>query len=76
MEKKVANDDAAHKLQPSLKRDSRDAFSKVITRKVHKPAKTCGELLDAMEGEPPPRLDLHVLGVLAKQRGRRSHMKK
>ena len=76
MGKTITIDDDAYKLLASLKRDSRDSFTKVILRNVHKPAETCGELLDAMEAEPPPRVDMDVLALLAKGRGRRSHVEK
>jgi hypothetical protein len=39
---------------------------------VCKPAETCGELLDAMANEPPPKVDLDTLDQIAKNRGRHS----
>ena len=76
MGKKVTIDDDDCELLASLKRDPRDPLTKVAKRHVPEPVKTCGELLDAMEREPAPRVDLKVLALLAQQRGLRPHMKK
>jgi predicted CopG family antitoxin len=72
MGKTITIDDHAYKLLSSLKRDPRDSFTKVILRHIHKPAETCGELLDATQGDPPPEVDLAILNRLARTRGRRS----
>jgi hypothetical protein len=72
MGKTITIDDNAYKLLSSLKRGARDSFTQVILRHFHKPAETCGELLDAMADEPPPRVDLAILKRVAANRGRRS----
>jgi predicted CopG family antitoxin len=72
MGKTITIDDNAYKLLSSLKRDPRDSFTKVILRHIHKPAETCGELLEATENDPPPQVNLEVLNHLARSRGRRS----
>jgi predicted CopG family antitoxin len=72
MSKTITIDDDAYKLLASLKQGERDSFTKVIRRHVVKPAETCGELLDAYETAPPPRVDPEILDRLLKQRGRRS----
>jgi glycerate kinase len=56
----------------SLKQDNGDSFTKVLRRRVHKPAETAGELLDAYEDEPPPKVEPLPLTRLLNQRGRRS----
>jgi predicted CopG family antitoxin len=76
MGKTITIDDHAYKLLSSLKRDPRDSFTKVILRHIHKPAETCGELLDATENDPPPQVDLEMLNHLARSRGRRSGRRK
>ena len=72
MGKTITIDDAAYKLLAALKRDARDSFTKVILRHVARPADTCGELLDSLEGSPPPNVDLETLHRIEKDRGRRS----
>ncbi|MBU6399169.1 MAG: hypothetical protein KGS61_02530 [Verrucomicrobia bacterium] len=46
----------------------RDSFTKALRRHVHKPAETCGELLAAIENDPPPKADLNLLGRIVKHR--------
>jgi predicted CopG family antitoxin len=72
MSKTITLDDDAYKLLVSLKQGNRDSFTKVILRHVYKPAETCGELLDAVENNPPPDIDLRKLDRVARGRGRRS----
>ena len=72
MSKTITIDDDVYRLLSSLKQDSGDSFTKVLRRHVHKPAKTAGELLDAYENEPPPKMEPLALNRLLKQRGRRS----
>jgi len=72
MGKTITIDDDAYKLLSSLKRGARDSFTQVIMRHIHKPAETCGELLDATANDPAPRVDLGVLKRIAANRGRRS----
>jgi predicted CopG family antitoxin len=49
MSKTITIDDDAYKLLLSLKQGTRDSFTKVIRRHVHKPLETCGELLEAYD---------------------------
>ena len=72
MSKTITIDDDAYTLLVSLKQNGRDSFTKVILRHVHRPAETCGELLDITDAEPPPVVDLRILEAVAKGRGRRS----
>jgi predicted CopG family antitoxin len=72
MSKTITIDDDVYGLLVSLKQGNRDSFTRVIRRHVYKPAETCGELLDAMANEPPPKLDLAALDRIARHRGRRS----
>lgn len=72
MGKTITIDDDAYKLLVSLKQGAGDSFTKVIRRHVHKPLETAGELLDAWEEFPPPKVNLKVLDRIVNQRGRRS----
>jgi len=76
MSKTITIDDDAYALLVSLKQGSGDSFTKVIRRHVYRPAETCGELLDAMANEPPPKVDLEALERVARDRGRRSSGRK
>ena len=76
MSKTITIDDDAYKLLASLKQNGRDSFTKVILRHVYRPADTCGELLDLMENQPPPPVDLEVLRRVAQGRGRQSGCRK
>lgn len=72
MSKTITIDDDVYKLLSSLKQAHGDSFTKVLRRHVHKPAETAGELLDAYENEPPPKVEPLALKRLLNQRGRRS----
>ena len=72
MSKTITIDDDVYKLLASLKQGGQDSFTKVLRRHVHKPAETCGELLDAYEHEPPPKVNPEMLERLMRERGRRS----
>jgi predicted CopG family antitoxin len=72
MSKTITIDDDVYKLLSSLKHGAGDSFTKVLRRHVHKPAETAGELLDAYESEPPPKVDDAMLARLLRERGRRS----
>jgi predicted CopG family antitoxin len=72
MGRTITIDDDAYKLLSSLKRSSRDSFTRVILRHVNRPADTCGELLEALDNSPPPNVDLAILDRIGKERGRRS----
>ena len=68
----ITIEDDVYKLLASLKEDSRDSFTRVIRRYIHKPCVTAGELLDAYEHAPAPNVDLEVLKRIEKERGRPS----
>ena len=72
MSKTITIDDDVYTLLSSLKQNRGDSFTKVLRRHVHKPAETAGELLDAYENEPPPKVAPLALKRLSRQRGRRS----
>jgi predicted CopG family antitoxin len=72
MSKTITIDDDVYALLAALKQGADDSFTKVLRRHVHKPAETCGELLVAMENEPPPKIDQEVLRRIGRERGRRS----
>ncbi len=72
MSKTITIDDDVYHLLSSLKQGNGDSFTKVLRRHVHKPAETAGELLEAYEGQPPPKVDPAALKRLMLQRGRRS----
>ncbi len=72
MGKTITIDDGAYDLLRSLKQGARDSFSQVIHRNIYRKADTCGELLDLMENEPPPKVNLEILKKIAAERGRRS----
>ena len=70
--KTITIDDDVYKLLLSLKEGTRDSFTKVIRRHVHKPLETAGELLDYYEQQPPPAIDGGLLKRIRTERGRRS----
>jgi predicted CopG family antitoxin len=72
MSKTITIDDDAYRLLAKLKQGSGDSFTKVIRRHIIPPAETCGEVLEAMDRQPPPALDLRALARIEKERGRRS----
>jgi predicted CopG family antitoxin len=76
MGKTITIDDDAYNLLVSLKQGAGDSFTKVIRRHVHKPLENAGELLDAWEELPPPKVNLKVLDRIVKERGRRSGRRK
>ena len=71
MSKTITIEDDVYKLLSSLKEGPRDSFTKVLRRHVHKPLETAGELLDAYENEPPPKVNTLVMKRLLGERGRR-----
>lgn len=72
MSKTITIDDDVYKLLASLKQNGGDSFTKVLRRHVHKPAETAGELLDAYENGPPPKVQPLAIKNLLSQRSRRS----
>jgi hypothetical protein len=70
MSKTITIDDDVYKLLSSLKLNSGDSFTKVLRRHVHKPIDTAGDLLDAYEHEPPPKVNPAALHRLLNQRSR------
>jgi predicted CopG family antitoxin len=72
MGKTITIDDNAYKLLEGLKVGPNDSFTKVILRHVNRPADTCGELIEVMQGALPPGVNLKLLERIRKERGRRS----
>jgi len=72
MSKTITIDDDVYKLLSSLKNGKGDTFTKVLKRHFHKLADTAGELLDAYEYEPPPKVDHAVRARLLRERDRRN----
>jgi predicted CopG family antitoxin len=72
MGKTITIDDDAYNLLLSLKQGAGDSFTKVIRRHVHKPIEKAGELLDAWDEFPPPKVNMETLNRIMKERGRRS----
>ncbi len=74
MSRNITIDDEAYKLLASLKTEPRDSFTRVIKRHVRKPADTCGELIDSLDGYIPP-VEIAAIDKFIKSRGRRSNRK-
>jgi predicted CopG family antitoxin len=74
MRRSITIDEKAYNLLALLKTGPRDSFSKVILRHFHKPANTCGQLLERMESYVPP-VELMDLDKFIKSRGHRSNRK-
>jgi predicted CopG family antitoxin len=72
MSKTITIEDDVYNLLASLKQDRRDSFTRVIRRHIPRPLETAGELLDAYERAPAPKIDWKVLDKIAGGRGRRS----
>jgi predicted CopG family antitoxin len=72
MSKNIKVEEDVYDLLVSLKQDSRDSFTRVIRRHLPRPLDTAGELLDAYEHAPAPKIDWEVLDKIATGRGRRS----
>ena len=72
MSKTITIDDDAYQLLAKLKRGNGDSFTKVIRRHIIPPVETCSELIEAMESQPPPEVDIKALDRIEKERGRRS----
>ncbi len=71
MRRTISIDDKAYLLLKSLKQNTRDSFTKVILRHFYRPADTCGELLEMIENDPAPRVNLDILNRVAEGRGGR-----
>ena len=72
MSKTITIEDDVYELLASLKQDSRDSFTRVIRRHLPRRCDTAGELLDAYEHAPLPKVNWEVLEKIATGRGRRS----
>ena len=72
MSKCITIEEDVYDLLVSLKQDSRDSFTRVIRRHIPRPLETAGELLDAYEHAPPPKVNWDVLDKIAAGWGRRS----
>src|ERR1035438_8059234 len=58
MSKNIKVEEDVYDLLVSLKQDSRDSFTRVIRRHLPRPLDTAGELLDAYEHAPAPKIAL------------------
>ena len=72
MRRTITIDERAYNLLASLKTGPRDSFSKVVLRHFHKPADTCGELLERLKNYVSPN-KVSDLDKFIKSRGRRSN---
>lgn len=63
----ITIDDEAYEILKRLKQGSDDSFTRVIKRNYQK-LDTCGELLDWIESEPPPRINRERLKGLKQNR--------
>ncbi len=61
MSKTITIDDHVYRMLASLKRDRRDSFTEVIRRHLPHQCDTAGELLDAYESAPPPKINWATL---------------
>jgi predicted CopG family antitoxin len=72
MSKNITVEDDVYELLASLKQDRGDSFNRVIRRHLPRPLDTAGELLDAYEHAPAPKINWETLDKIATGRGRRS----
>jgi predicted CopG family antitoxin len=72
MSKNINVEDDVYEMLASLKQDSRDSFTRVIRRHLPRPLDTAGELLDAYEHAPAPKINWKTLDKITTGRGRRS----
>jgi hypothetical protein len=67
----ITIDDEAYKILRRLKQGKSDSFTRVIKRNYHT-FNTCGELIDWIESEPPPKIHRERLKTFKASRGKRS----
>ena len=72
MRKTITIDDEVYKALSSLKRNKQDSFTEVIRRYSPHQCETAGELLDAYEVAPLPKINWDALDKIPAGRGRRS----
>ena len=72
MSKTITIADEVYRSLSELKRGQRDSFTEVIRRILPQKCDTAGELLDAWEQLPPPKINWDRLEKIAAGRGRRS----
>jgi predicted CopG family antitoxin len=68
----ITIDDEAYQILRRLKQGKDDSFTRVIKRNYQK-LDTCGELIDWIESEPPPRINRERLKEFKESRGKRSN---
>ena len=68
----ITIDDEAYKILRRLKQGKGDSFTRVIKRN-YQTFDTCGELLDWIESEPPPKINRERLKTFGQSRGKRSN---
>jgi predicted CopG family antitoxin len=72
MSKSITIQEDVYELLASLRQDKGDSFNNVIRRHLPRPLDTAGEILDAYEHAPAPKINWEVLDKIAAGRGRRS----
>ena len=70
----ITIDDEAYKILKQLKQGKSDSFTRVIKRN-YQTFTTCGELIDWIESEPPPKINRSRLDTFKQSRGARSNRK-
>ena len=70
----ITIDDEAYKILRRLKQGKSDSFTRVIKRK-YQTFDTCGDLIDWIESEPPPKINRGRLKKFKQSRGVRSNRK-
>jgi len=70
----ITIDDEAYKILRQLKQGKNDSFTRVIKRNYQR-FNTCGELIDWIESEPPPKINRDRLKDFKQSRGMRSNRK-
>jgi predicted CopG family antitoxin len=70
----ITIDDEAYKILRRLKQGKSDSFTRVIKRNYQR-FNTCGELIDWIESEPPPKINRDRLKDFKQSRGMRSNRK-
>jgi len=70
----ITIDDKAYKILRRLKQEKSDSFTHVIKRNYQK-FETCGEFIDWIESEPPPKINREKLMTFKQSRGKRSNRK-
>jgi hypothetical protein len=76
MGKTITIDNDVYKTLRDLKQSPTDSFTKVLRRHIFKPLDTAGELLDAYEKLPQPKIDPELADRYLSERKTRSRGRK